>query len=73
MTLLTQADIDECLKREPARRAGALEDDPEYKLVVASNELIQVGEVGPTVTVFSSFLRFFVSSFLQSSIITSKY
>ncbi|CAN0395264.1 unnamed protein product [Pylaiella littoralis] len=35
------ADIDECLKREPARRAGALEDDPEYKLVVASNELIQ--------------------------------
>ncbi|CAM9410904.1 unnamed protein product [Ectocarpus sp. 4 AP-2014] len=35
------AEIDECLKREPAPRVGALEDDPEYKLVVASNELIQ--------------------------------
>eukprot|EP00752_Nemacystus_decipiens_P014672 g13068.t1 len=35
------AEISECLKREPAPRVGALEDDPEYKLVVASNELIQ--------------------------------
>lgn len=42
VVVFAQAEISECLKREPAPRVGALEDDPEYKLVVASNELIQV-------------------------------
>lgn len=37
-----QAEIEARLGREPALRVGPLEDDPEYKLVVSSNALIQV-------------------------------
>ncbi|CAN0166807.1 unnamed protein product [Scytosiphon promiscuus] len=54
------AEIEECLKREPAPRSGALEDDPEYQLVVASNELIQ--DIDPEMVEVH---RFVVDSYSQ--------